>query len=134
MLLLVEVVFYQDSQRSHKNKHLFSTRIHSLHRLRQMFACVFELILINIFYEFVKTCSHKFKRVNKHNFIFEFIFIIINTFRETDVFLFYIWYTVNLTATIHIQTFYKQMRIITREVMKYHWDELGFRIKPLHLL
>jgi len=58
---------------------------------------VYKFIRFKVVYKFVKTSVHKLETVNEPNFVFKFIvsiFIIINPFRESDIFFFSIWATI----------------------------------------
>ena len=62
----------------------------------ELFFQVLELIWFEIVYKFVKTASHKLETINKSNFVFEFLVFIVNTFRETYIFLLIVWDAIDL--------------------------------------
>ena len=95
---------------------------------------MFKLVWFKVSRKFVKTCCQEPETINKPNFLFEFLFIIINIFWETDVFLFSIWNTVNITFSHRVYIFNKQMSIITREIMKFHRHKFRFPEKSVTFL
>ena len=119
-------IVFPESQTNHMERFPFAPTINVI----ELFLQVFELIRFEIVYKFVKTAWHKFRRINKANFVFEFLVFVVNTFRETYMFLLIVRDTVNLTLCFP-KILDEEMWVITWKVMKYHRHMFRFSEKQV---